>query len=161
RSGWIPVRAKKASHCERSCTIAINRKQIRSPSQMASPFARCVDRWKKMLASAICRSLAGGVTRAAAKGGHEDDAQISQKCTRFQITPVNLSQMLRSGHVDRSELGDAGDPGADIEHIARTPRSDDLGLIGKTGPRADQAHVSAQHVEQLRELVEFQRAQAP
>src|SRR5436305_2157051 len=98
---------------------------------MASPVARCVDRWKKMLASAICRSLAGGVARAAAKGSHQDDAQISQKCSRFQITPVNLSQMLGGGHVDRSELGDAGDPGADIEHLARAPRGDDVKLIGK------------------------------
>ena len=38
-------------------------------------------------------------------------------------------------------------------------RGDHLGLVGQAGPLAHQTHAAAQHVEQLRQLVELERMQ--
>ena len=49
-------------------------------------------------------------------------------------------------------------PGRDEEAL-EVVRLEVLGLVGDAGPRPDERHVAAQHVDQLRQLVEARPAQ--
>ena len=96
-----------------------------------------------------------GVSGAAAEHGRGNDPQVAEEAVALHVAPSASASCSGVDMSIDSKLGDAGDAGPDGEHIAGAARRDHVGLIGQAGPRADQAHVAAQHVEQLRQLVEL------
>src|SRR5262245_56621254 len=95
--------------------------------------------------------------RAAAEQSYGYDPQIAETAAAAHVAAVDLRKLLRRRHVDRSQLGRAGNARPDRKDVAGAARGDDLGLVGQAGPWPHQTHVAAQHVEQLRQLVELER----
>lgn len=74
------------------------------------------------------------------RAGHEDE-----EAAAGHVEADGPGKFLRSKHVDRGKLDDAGNAGPNVEYAAGAARSNDLGLIRQARPPTDQTHIAAQH----------------
>ena len=107
--------------------------------------------------SAAVASVAVHQTRALAD---ERSAAASAAAARDRARATSRARRRRRGRVPRRrrsrpalDLPQAGDALRHEEPL-EVVRLEELGLVGEARPRADERHVAAQHVDQLRQLVE-------
>src|SRR5207245_8405542 len=89
--------------------------------------------------------------------GSDEDGKVPEQRSGLDVAdvePVHVEEAQRAATAHLPEAGDA--------RLHHEPRSDPVGILGDrirdVRARADEAHLAAQHVPQLRELVE---ARAP
>ena len=90
----------------------------------------------------------------AARRQHQQ-AQIAGKRPRAQIACIRFRQKLRCRHVQPLDLCDAGDTRQQAINAVAATFLRQQRLARQTRARPDKAHVAAQHVPQLRQLVEL------
>src|SRR5438309_8073541 len=100
---------------------------------------------------------------ATAHGGEglEHNLHIQPEGPIIDVEQVVAQLHLSLDRVAAVDLGPAGDPG---RHLMPLPVARDLDLVAadEAGPlraRADETHLTAQHVHQLRQLVQTDRAE--
>ena len=76
------------------------------------------------------------------------------------VAVVEPDHLAERDVVAAEHLPEAGHPGLQVE-AAAGPAVDVVVLLGDQRPRADQAHLAAEDVDQLRQLVERAAAQEP
>ena len=79
-----------------------------------------------------------------------DDAQIQERAGVADVPAVEHAALLGAEPVAAVDLGPAGDAGADRDPVGDAVRQ----VARQQRPRADQRHLAAQHVEELRQFVE-------
>src|SRR6266850_6697616 len=96
------------------------------------------------------------VDAEAVPEGLQEDLQIEGETPALDVVEVVLDALLDGGVAAPAvDLGPAGDPRLHLvaEHVAGHAPPELLDEARALGPRAHQAHLAAQHVEELRELV--------
>lgn len=90
------------------------------------------------------------------QNGAEEDLQIKAEAQMIHIPVVEADAFMPLDVLAPMDLGPAGDPGADIEHVEllRGILVDGPGMIGQGRARADEAHVALQDIGALGELID-------
>src|ERR687887_168829 len=90
--------------------------------------------------------------------GAEEDLQVDPGRAVLDVPDVELDAFVPRQLRAAVYLGPAGEAGLDVEPAA-LPGRVLLHLVAKRGPRADEAHVAADDVPELRQLVEREAAE--
>src|SRR4029079_17581489 len=88
----------------------------------------------------------------------QQDLQVDLRRAMLDVPDVELDPLRPRKLRTAVHLGPAGEPRAEVETVALVLVVL-LDLVAERGPRADHAHVSAQDVPQLRELVDRRAAE--
>src|SRR5262249_33754954 len=100
-----------------------------------------------------------GVARAQHRGnGLRDDRNLARPRPAFEILAIVLDALVVARAGAAADLPQPCDPRAD-QQIITAIAAVAIKLRARDRTRADEAHVAAQHVEQLRQLVEARLAQ--
>src|SRR5262249_21943244 len=103
------------------------------------------------------RSMRVAVDAEGVPEGLQQDLQIEAETPALDVVEVVLDPLLdRRVAAPAVDLRPAGDPGLHLvaEHVAGHAATEFLDEARALGPRADQAHLTAQHVDELRQFVE-------
>src|SRR5437660_6927888 len=102
------------------------------------------------------RALVGAAEKRERRA--REDLQVDQWRAVLDVPEVQLDALLPGQRGPAVDLRPAGDPRLHVETAALS-RGVALDLVGERRARPDQAHVAANHVPQLRQLVDRQTAQ--
>jgi len=89
-----------------------------------------------------------------------DDSQIEPGTELCDVAQIPLDALVPAHLVAALDLRQPGHPGPDAQS-AELSRLVPLHLVGQCGPGPDQAHLAAQHVDELRQFVGGDPAQDP
>src|SRR5450759_3353146 len=92
--------------------------------------------------------------------GLHQQLDVPAQAPAGDVHVVELDHLVEGDVAAPEDLPQAGDAGGDVEAFLR-PAATLLGLFYPQGPRPDQAHVAAHHVEDLRHLVHAPAPQPP
>ncbi len=88
---------------------------------------------------------------------HEHD--VLPETSFLNVAGIGLRESLRRRHVNSLKLGQSGYAGPHGKHLEFTSCDDDVMLRWEAWARTDEAHFTAQDVDQLRQFVELVSAQ--
>src|SRR5690554_4233548 len=91
------------------------------------------------------------IPRTLASDSHKDVLEVSTYRQVLQHGLIRLGQQLGCGHIDIIHLRQTGNTEAGIEYTALFTLGDQLLLIEQARPRSDQAHLTLEHIPQLRQ----------
>ena len=106
----------------------------------------------------VDRHVPGASQQGARCAG--EDLQVEAQRAMLDVPDVQLDPLLPRDPGAAVDLGPPGDAGAQVQ-AAQLARRVELDLGGQRRPRADDPHVAAKHVEEVRQLVEREPAQQP
>src|SRR5438876_232036 len=110
-----------------------------------------VARWRESLRGV---ASAGAFSRNDGGRCREQDLDVCPERARPCVPEVETHHLVERRTAAAGDLPQSGNPGLYVEKAAAVPRLVLLELVGNRWPRADERHVSAQHVPELRQLVE-------
>ena len=96
--------------------------------------------------------------RSSERGVRAEQTQIEAERPAAHVGDVEVERLAEGRPRSRRHLPESGQAGGQ-EKPLEVMGLVDLRLVGQAGPRADERHVSAEHVEQLGQLVGAQVAQ--
>ena len=91
--------------------------------------------------------------------GGEEDAEIEPEALAADVAEIQADALAEGEVVAPADLRQAGEPGAHAHALAPGALAEGVHVLRHPWARADEAHVAAQDVEQLRQLIQRGGAQ--